>query len=122
MTVSHCSTNGWPVRRNMTDGYRWADVGYYAAAFGASIIWLDADAVIEVLAQENECFRQVYEPLFFQYGVDAAFSGHVHGAATYRCCRVSSCEYGIERLIAAELPSSLTQLLNALLMTSHKVQ
>ena len=26
----------------------------------------------------NECMRQIYEPLFKQYGVDIVFSGHSH--------------------------------------------
>ncbi len=30
------------------------------------------------LLQENECMRQAYESLFFQYGVDVSYSGHVH--------------------------------------------
>ena len=26
----------------------------------------------------NECMRQTFEPLFYQYGVDMSLSGHVH--------------------------------------------
>lgn len=29
--------------------------------------------------QEAECFRQALEPVFYDYGVDVVFAGHVHG-------------------------------------------
>jgi hypothetical protein len=74
------------------------------------------------VAQENECFRQVYEPLFFQYGVDAAFSGHVHGAAICICCRLSRLNEDNQWSVAAQLPSNFTQLPDASLMTSQKLQ
>ena len=28
---------------------------------------------------EGECFRKIWEPLFFQYGVDFVITGHAHG-------------------------------------------
>ena len=34
--------------------------------------------VIDVLLLRSAGFRQTYEPLWLQYGVDLLFSGHVH--------------------------------------------